>query len=383
MGCEDVCDILKPKFNFTKPLVKAEAATHAFRGADLICKWHSLCTNGSDLFRNTLEGNIIERIEGTHGFIKVANFARIRSKRKTVMGNTPKNVPRGENVTIMRHDPKAFNFTKTRDTEILALYPLFNDITKSLEMHSILINASPLADTHVLLVPYVNDLLTQTLTAETLYVALSFGMAYPTWNDFKVFFNSAGAWASVNHLHFHGCFISSLFDGNCDWPIERCASDELLTSIGGENARIDVQISVIKYPVRAFRFKLIHSEEQVDATLALRRMHDCVWPFFEYLLDNDIPHQLLISKNSTEVTVVPRKPQVVSTPCGRDNEDPSMAEAGLHLAASEIFGMMTCMDAHTFQHLNENHIIDIMTNECDLSEDVHVRLRDFLKLIHK
>ena len=65
----------------------------------------------------------------------------------------------------------------------------------------VLINVSPIEYGHVLLVPRVLDKLPQLLTPETISLALKFAAAASN-PYFRVGYNSLGAYATINHLHF-------------------------------------------------------------------------------------------------------------------------------------------------------------------------------------
>jgi GDP-L-galactose phosphorylase len=74
--------------------------------------------------------------------------------------------------------------------------------------HLIVINVSPIDYGHVLLVPRVLDDLPQLLSPSTLRLALQF--AQEAGNPYlRVGFNSLGAYATINHLHFQAYYLAA------------------------------------------------------------------------------------------------------------------------------------------------------------------------------
>merc|ERR1711924_552869 len=72
--------------------------------------------------------------------------------------------------------------------------------------HLVFINVSPIEYGHLLLVPSVTESLPQVVRPQDLNLALH--MAAAADNPFfRVGFNSLGAYATINHLHFQGYFL--------------------------------------------------------------------------------------------------------------------------------------------------------------------------------
>jgi GDP-L-galactose phosphorylase len=73
--------------------------------------------------------------------------------------------------------------------------------TASRNPHVVLINVSPIEYGHVLLVPRILDSLPQQISPQTLQLALE--MTAESDNPyFRCGYNSLGAYATINHLHF-------------------------------------------------------------------------------------------------------------------------------------------------------------------------------------
>lgn len=69
-----------------------------------------------------------------------------------------------------------------------------------------MINVSPIEYGHVLLVPHALDCLPQAMTSSTLMQALHFAREADN-PYFRVGYNSLGAYATINHLHFQVCVL--------------------------------------------------------------------------------------------------------------------------------------------------------------------------------
>ncbi|KAI5635239.1 alcohol dehydrogenase transcription factor myb/SANT-like domain-containing protein [Phthorimaea operculella] len=96
-------------------------------------------------------------------------------------------------------DKDKFNFTKVSPKEIL--FDLFQDGNES-EIHSLLLNVSPITRYHSLICPSVSKCLPQVVTQASLELALDI-MFFSQDRDLRIGFNSLCALASVNHLHYH------------------------------------------------------------------------------------------------------------------------------------------------------------------------------------
>lgn len=67
--------------------------------------------------------------------------------------------------------------------------------------HLVMINVSPIEYGHVLLVPSVLEKLPQLITPATMLLAIQFTIAVDN-PYFRLGYNSLGAYATINHLHF-------------------------------------------------------------------------------------------------------------------------------------------------------------------------------------
>lgn len=110
---------------------------------------------------------------------------------------------------VQPFDAKKFNFNKAYMKEVLFQFDtnavldtvIDEDALVTKSPHLVMINVSPIEYGHVLLVPSVLNNLPQLVTSETMLLAIKFTAAVNN-PYFRVGYNSLGAYATINHLHF-------------------------------------------------------------------------------------------------------------------------------------------------------------------------------------
>lgn len=136
-------------------------------------------TKGSLEYRN---------VEGTLGFVAQFNEGRGFLRRK----------PQNTIHLKMPFNDNLFNFTKVDESEALLKIEVANLVDEAV----ILINNSPIEWCSSLLVPNPEKKYPQIATKESIIMALSI-MSSSGDTTLRMGFNSLGAAASVNHLHWH------------------------------------------------------------------------------------------------------------------------------------------------------------------------------------
>merc|ERR1719324_315212 len=174
------------------------------------------------LFRyNVAEDTETRVLPGPYSFVAQVNEGRATKKRPTEF--------RVDRV-VQPFDPAKFNFQKAAQNEVLFALdfdpqlrcaafdpraPVGREGAPS--PHLVFINVSPIEYGHLLLVPSVTESLPQVVRPQDLNLALH--MAAAADNPFfRVGFNSLGAYATINHLHFQGYFLPHSF------PCERLSA---------------------------------------------------------------------------------------------------------------------------------------------------------------
>ncbi|XP_017088297.2 GDP-D-glucose phosphorylase 1 [Drosophila bipectinata] len=130
----------------------------------------------------------VRQIPGPSGFYTELNTDRSRKRRQP---QTIENL----NPTFK---PKMFNFNKVDPMEVLLK---IDDAEGSPEVQMI-INKSPITKYHTLICPEVEKNHVQRLNREVLHFSITF-MRNIDDQFMRIGYNSPGALASVNHLHFH------------------------------------------------------------------------------------------------------------------------------------------------------------------------------------
>eukprot|EP00388_Colpodella_angusta_P003607 GDKJ01012640.1.p1 GENE.GDKJ01012640.1~~GDKJ01012640.1.p1 ORF type:complete len:427 (+),score=92.10 GDKJ01012640.1:148-1281(+) len=142
-------------------------------------------------------------------------FDRAQKKRESSFKS-----PTAQNKTVRRLtvDPEkstGFNFTKANpDEKILEdfAFGIFSgdDLVKEIPC-SLIINSSPFCRFHSLFLPFPQTLICQILTEDSCLAFMLFLSSISAKGlTFRGIFNSAGAFASVNHQHFHTILLDQL-----------------------------------------------------------------------------------------------------------------------------------------------------------------------------
>ncbi|KAJ6797286.1 GDP-L-galactose phosphorylase 1-like [Iris pallida] len=261
----------------------------------LLGQWEDRMIRG--LFRYDVTACETKVIPGVHGFIAQLNEGRHLKKRPTEF-----RVDR-----VLQHfDPDKFNFTKVGQEEVLfRLEGGDGDSNRAQFFESapiagatvspsvVAINVSPIEYGHVLLIPRVLECLPQRIDEQSLLLALRMaaegGSPY-----FRLGYNSLGAFATINHLHFQAYYLSIPF------PVEKAPTERIPTArrslgCGGGGG---VKVSMLRsYPVRGLVYEGGSTLEDMNHVVA----KSCVC-----LQENNIPFNVLISDSGRRVFLFPQ-----------------------------------------------------------------------------
>ncbi|KAK2987021.1 hypothetical protein RJ640_004747 [Escallonia rubra] len=256
----------------------------AFLDSLLLGEWEDRMQRG--LFRYDVTACETKVIPGEYGFIAQLNEGRHLKKRPTEF--------RVDRV-LQPFDGTKFNFTKVGQEEVLFQFEASEDdevqffpnapIDVENSPSVVAINVSPIEYGHVLLIPRVLECLPQRIDRESfllaLYMAAEAGSPY-----FRLGYNSLGAFATINHLHFQA------YDLAVPFPIEKAATGKTTTLNTG------VKISEIsKYPVRGLVF---------EGTGTMEDLADAVSESCICLQNNNIPYNVLISDSGRRIFLLPQ-----------------------------------------------------------------------------
>uniref|UniRef100_A0A1J3CFQ8 GDP-L-galactose phosphorylase 2 n=1 Tax=Noccaea caerulescens TaxID=107243 RepID=A0A1J3CFQ8_NOCCA len=140
-------------------------------------------------------------------------------------------------------------------------------------------------DMHVLLIPRILDCLPQRIDHKSLLLAIQ--MASEAANPyFRLGYNSLGAFATINHLHFQAYYLAMPF------PIEKGSSSKITSANNG------VKISkLLNYPVRGLLFEGGNSMKDLSDTVSTASV--C-------LQENNVPFNILISDSGKQIYLLPQ-----------------------------------------------------------------------------
>nr|DAD23450.1 TPA_asm: hypothetical protein HUJ06_024913 [Nelumbo nucifera] len=250
-------------------------------------------------------------------------------------------------------DGNKFNFTKVGQEEVLFQFGASEDdetnffpfapIDVDDSPSVVAINVSPIEYGHVLLIPRILDCLPQRIDRESFLLALH--MAAEAGNPyFRLGYNSLGAFATINHLHFQAYFLAVPF------PIEKAPTRRITTTDGG------VKISELSnYPVRGLVFE--GGNTLIDLSNAVSESCIC-------LQDNNIPYNALISDYGKRIFLLP---QCYAEKQALGEVNPELLDTQVNPAVWEISGHMVLKRKHDYEEATEENAWRLLA-EVSLSE---------------
>jgi len=277
------------KANPTKLPLEEDAVPNDFFINLLLGQWEDRMTQG--LFRYDVTSCETKLIPGNLGFVAQLNEGRHLKKRPTEF--------RVDRV-LQPFDSAKFNFTKVGQEEVLFQFENGGGddsyFLKSAAItvadrapNVVAINVSPIEYGHVLLIPRVLDHLPQRIDQESFLLAL-YMAAEAASPYFRLGYNSLGAFATINHLHFQAYYLTVPF------PVEKAPTERI--PLAKDRIKSGVKVSkLMNYPVRG----LIFEEGYTLKDLANVVSSACIW-----LQDNNVPYNVLISDSGRKIFLFPQ-----------------------------------------------------------------------------
>uniref|UniRef100_A0A6P4FJZ4 GDP-D-glucose phosphorylase 1 n=1 Tax=Drosophila rhopaloa TaxID=1041015 RepID=A0A6P4FJZ4_DRORH len=204
------------------------------------------------------------RIPGSWGFYTELNADRSVKRRR------PQTI---ENLNPS-FKPNMFNFNKVNAQEVIMT---IDDAFGSPEVQMI-INKSPITKYHTLICPEVEKNHVQRITRDVLEFCITF-MRSINDKDMRMGYNSPGALASVNHLHFHLLHMPQ------DLYIDQAPLDELA---GGYVYRLSRRA-----PTEAIC--IVFNEDDNDKQVVEKV--DQLYKLAMWMCQNNMPHNLFITQD--------------------------------------------------------------------------------------
>ncbi|CAM8937248.1 unnamed protein product [Rhodiola kirilowii] len=315
----------------------------SFLDSLVLGEWEERMQRG--LFRYDVTACETKVIPGEHGFIAQLNEGRHLQKRPTEF--------RVDKV-LQPFDQKKFNFTKIGQEEILFQFEasecgeaeFFPDAPIEVENRPsvVAINVSPIEYGHVLLIPRIFECLPQRIDNESFLLALH--MSVEAANPyFRLGYNSLGAFATINHLHFQAYYLAVPF------PIEKAPTKEIVTLSSG------VKISrLLQYPVRGLVFEGGKTLEELSKAVS----DSCIC-----LQDNNIPHNVLISDCGKRIFLLP---QCYAEKQALGEVSANLLDTQVNPAVWEISGHMVLKRKKDFEEASDENAWRLLA-EVSLSEE--------------
>ncbi|KAL9226502.1 hypothetical protein vseg_002309 [Gypsophila vaccaria] len=324
-----------------------QSASISFLHDLLLGQWEDRIRRG--LFRYDVTLCETKVIAGICGFIAQLNEGRHLKKRPTEF--------RIDQV-LQPFDDSKFNFNKIGQEEVLFRFePAKDHVTRyfpnapvpseSDSPNIVAINVSPIEYGHVLLIPRIFDCLPQMIDHASLLAALHFAKeaADPF---FRVGYNSLGAFATINHLHFQAYYLQVPF------PAERAPTRIISKPKGTQNGVVISQ--VLKYPVRGLVF---------EGGTTMQDLSDVVASSCIRLQSTNVPFNVLISNCGKRIFLFP---QCFAEKQARGQVNREVLDTQVNPAVWEISGHIVLKRREDFDNATEDYAWRLLA-EVSLSEE--------------
>lgn len=323
----------------------------AFLDSLLLGEWEDRMQKG--LFRYDVTACETKVIPGDYGFIAQLNEGRHLKKRPTEF--------RVDKV-LQPFDGSKFNFTKVGQEEVIFQFEASEDgdiqffpnapIDAENSPSVVAINVSPIEYGHVLLIPRVLECLPQRIDRESLllalYMAAEAGSPY-----FRLGYNSLGAFATINHLHFQAYYLAVPF------PMEKAPTRKITTLTGG------VEIyQMLNYPVRGLVFEGSSLE---DLSTAVSDACIC-------LQNNNVPYNVLISDLGRRIFLLP---QCYAEKQALGEVSSELMDTQVNPAVWEISGHMVLKRKEDYEEASDENAWRLLA-EVSLSEERFEEVKDII-----
>lgn len=251
--------------------------------------------------------------------------------------------------------------------------------------HPVLINQFPLGKEHAILLLFAEEGLPQILSDEILGLLFQIFRLSPN-KYLRIGYNSMGAECWINNLHFHLLSTHHIFQEVEDvkkFPIEDTKLTKILDSTLQHKSADEINmysVGVVFYvteewPVKTFVVKPLKKEgaadHEIENTLGeaadpTASVAHAVGVLLNILIDNNIPHNLLISEQGEVVYVIPRKFDLL------------INAANFSTEFNDLCGLVKCKDEKTFENLTEAQYQKFLKKEVALDTESFNKVKDEL-----
>eukprot|EP00258_Populus_trichocarpa_P019026 XP_006383317.2 GDP-L-galactose phosphorylase 1 [Populus trichocarpa] len=301
----------------------------------LLGQWEDRMSRG--LFRYDVTACDTKIIPGRYGFIAQLNKGRHLKKRPTEF--------RVDKV-LQDFDETKFNFTKVGHFRFEksidhnrhffpSAPPITADSNSSNSSSVVAINVSPIEYGHVLLIPQVLNCLPQRIDHGSFLLALH--MAKEAADPFfRVGYNSLGAFATINHLHFQAYYLAAPF------PVEKAPTRRIMTMKSPQDEGVIVS-QLLNYPVRGLVFEGGSTVQDLSDSVA----SSCI-----FLQNNNIPFNVLITDCGRRIFLFP---QCYAEKQARGEASQELLDTQVNPAVWEISGHIVLKRQEDFDDASETY----------------------------
>jgi hypothetical protein len=172
-------------------------------------------------------------------------------------------------------------------------------------------------------------------------------------------------------------------DGVERFPIENCELNKILDSTLQHKSEDEINMYSVgvefyiteAWPIRTFVIKPLKNEEEetkeesttlgesADPTASVAH---AVGVILNILIDNNIPHNLLISEQGETVYVIPRKFDLL------------INAANFSTEFNDLCGLLKCKDEKTFENITESQYQKFLKKEVALDTETFNKVKDEL-----
>ncbi|GLJ52892.1 hypothetical protein SUGI_1126720 [Cryptomeria japonica] len=333
---------LGKRLHINPPSVGIQSSCHVNESQNdldmlLLAQWEDRASQG--LLKYDVTACETKIIPGSFGFI-----AQLNELEEWHLKKQPAELQ--ANQVLQPFDPSKFNFTKVGQCELLFSIKMSEDENCELipkasvktDDNLVIMNIHPIEYGHVLLVPRALCCLPQMIDINSFELVIEMAAAVNNC-FFRIGYNSLGAFATVNHLHFQAYYLANPL------PVE-VACTQL---IPGDWQRSGLKIfELVDYPVKGLLFEIGQN---------LGQMAEVVATLCCSLQNINTPFNILISDCGTRIFLFP---QCYADKRARGMIEENFLQTKVNPSVWEIGGHIVFNRNLDYSHATEQFVRDFL-----------------------
>ncbi|GFT78685.1 GDP-D-glucose phosphorylase 1 [Nephila pilipes] len=250
---------------------------------------------------------------------------------------------------VMPFDYEKFHFGKVNEREIIFIIQpqhwceLKPENSTEVYKHVLLINVSPLEFGHSLLVPCIDKCSPQVLNFNALRLAVEI-ILISSDCYLRLGFNSLGAYASVNHLHFHAYYL------NYNLYLESAPVTHLIGRC----------FTLTSFPSEGFVFEVLEKEEILEVVSSVMEL-------INFLVEKRLPHNIFLTRGKRLIPSEMKNDGQYSVRLyiwAREAFYGTKYDLSFNVAVCELAGHISIKDEESFQNITEDDISTCLRDTC-------------------